>query len=169
MQRTSFESQDCPAARALDSVGDWWSILILRDALQGMKRFDEFEHSLGIGSNTLSRRLKHLVSEGLFKRRQYDDRPPRYEYLLTPKGRDFYPVLIALFTWGSRHLPRDEVALRLADRTTGKERRAVVVDARTGERVTAANTVLLPGPAATAATRRRVDLIRALQDEQINS
>jgi DNA-binding HxlR family transcriptional regulator len=169
MQRTSFESQDCPAARALDSVGDWWSILILRDALQGMKRFDEFERSLGIGSNTLTRRLKHLVREGLFERRQYEDHPPRHEYLLTAKGRDFYPVVVALFTWGSRHLPRGEVALRLGDRATGKERRAVVVDERTGERVTPDNTVLMPGPAATAGTRRHIEQIRALQQQQTKS
>lgn len=169
MQRTSFESQDCPAARALDSVGDWWSILILRDALQGMTRFDEFERSLGIGSNTLTRRLKHLVSEGLFERRQYEDRPPRHEYLLTAKGRDFFPVVVALFTWGSRHLPRNEVALRLGDRATRKERRAIVVDAQTGERVTPDNTIVMPGPAATAGTRRRVELIRARQQQQTRS
>jgi DNA-binding HxlR family transcriptional regulator len=169
MQHTSFESQDCPAARALESVGDWWSILILRDALHGMKRFDEFQRSLGIGSNTLSRRLKHLVGEGLFDRQQYEDHPPRREYLLTPKGQDFYPVVVALFAWGSRHLSRGEVALRLGDRATGKERRAVVVDARTGERVTPDNTVLMPGPAATMGTLRRIELIRALQQEQTRS
>jgi DNA-binding HxlR family transcriptional regulator len=132
-----------------------------------MTRFDEFERSLGIGSNTLARRLKHLVSEGLFERRQYEDRPPRHEYLLSAKGRDFYPVVVALFAWGSRHLPRGEVALRLGDRATGKERRAIVVDARTGERVTPDNTVLMPGPAATAGTRRRIDQIRALQQELV--
>ncbi|KAF5884842.1 helix-turn-helix domain-containing protein, partial [Rhizobium sp. PEPV16] len=103
MQRTSFSDFKCPAARALDSVGDWWSMLILRDAFQGLSRFDEFQKSLGVAPNILTRRLKHLTEKGLFERRLYNQRPARYEYLLTDKGRDFFPVLMTLFSWGSRH------------------------------------------------------------------
>lgn len=73
MQRTSFLSLECPAARALESVGDWWSILILRDAFQGLSKFDEFEKNLGISANILARRLKHLTAEGLFERQRYND------------------------------------------------------------------------------------------------
>lgn len=161
MQRTSFLAFECPAARALESVGDWWSILILRDAFQGLKRFDEFQQSLGIASNILSRRLKHLTNEGLFERRRYVDHPPRYEYVLTGKGRDFYPVAIALFAWGNRHLAPDDIAMRLGDRATGEERRAVVVDADTGEPITPENTMLIAGPAATENTLQRIGLVRA--------
>ncbi|MGI0115692.1 winged helix-turn-helix transcriptional regulator [Zooshikella sp. RANM57] len=165
MQRTSFLSFECPAARALESVGDWWSILILRDAFQGLKRFDEFQQSLGVSTNILSRRLKHLTSEGLFERHQYMERPPRYEYILTPKGRDFYPVAIALFAWGNRHLPSDQIAMHLGNRATGEVRQAIVVDADTGERITPENTVLLPGPAATEQTLQRIGLLEALQSK----
>jgi DNA-binding HxlR family transcriptional regulator len=125
MQRTSFlsygcvERTSCPAARALESVGDWWSILILRDAFQGLSKFDEFEKNLGISANILARRLKHLTAEGLFERQRYNDHPPRFEYVLTDKGRDFYPVAIALFAWGNRNLAPNEIAMRLGDKKTG--------------------------------------------------
>lgn len=161
MQRTSFLAFECPAARALESVGDWWSILILRDALQGLTRFDEFQQSLGVAPNILSRRLKHLTNEGLFERRLYASHPPRHDYVLTAKGRDFYPVAVALFAWGNRHLPPEGIAMRLGDRATGRERHAIVVDAETGEPITSDNTMLLPGPAATEKTFERIGLVRA--------
>jgi DNA-binding HxlR family transcriptional regulator len=164
MQRTSFLNFECPAARALESVGDWWSILILRDALQGLTRFDEFQQSLGVASNILSRRLKHLTHEDLFERRLYASHPPRYDYVLTDKGRDFYPVAVALFAWGNRHLAPEEIAMRLGDRATGRERRPIVVDAETGEPITPDNTMLLPGPAATGKTLERIGLVGARRD-----
>ncbi|MEZ2132922.1 MULTISPECIES: winged helix-turn-helix transcriptional regulator [unclassified Sinorhizobium] len=161
MQRTSFIGFKCPAARALESVGDWWSILILRDAFQGLSRFDEFQRSLGVAPNILTRRLKHLTSEGLFERRCYSERPRRHEYILTEKGRDFFPVLMALFAWGNRHLPEDEVAMRLGDLATGKERNAVLIDAVSGKPILIENTILLPGPAADEGIQRRIAHIRA--------
>lgn len=163
MERTRLSEFKCPAARALDSVGDWWSILIIRDAFQGLGRFDEFQASLGIAPNILTRRLKHLVAEGLFEKRLYCQRPARYEYALTAKGRDFFPVLMALFAWGNRHLPPDEVAMLLGDRYSGEERRAVVVDAVNGEEIRPENTILLPGPAADEGSRARIALVRAHQ------
>ena len=166
MQRTSLNAFECPAARALDSVGDWWSILILRDALQGLTRFDQFQESLGVAPNILSRRLKHLTEHGLFERRAYSERPVRHEYVLTARGRDFYPVAIALFAWGNRHLPHDQVAMLLGDRVTGKVRRPVLVDAETGEEMTPANTTLLPGPAAGSETHQRIALMKALRKQQ---
>ncbi|OWO94564.1 transcriptional regulator [Rhizobium esperanzae] len=161
MQRTSFSQFKCPAARALDSVGDWWSILILRDAFQGLSRFDEFQKSLGVAPNILTRRLKHLTDEGLFERRLYQQRPARYEYLLTEKGRDFFPVLMALFSWGSRHIPEEDLAFLLSDSNSGKARETVLVDARTGEEVTPENTSLLAGPAADDEVRGRIARMRA--------
>lgn len=161
MQRTSFKSFKCPAARALDSVGDWWSILILRDAFQGLMRFDEFQKSLGIAPNILTRRLKHLVDEGVFEKHRYSERPVRVEYRLTDKGRDFFPVLMALFSWGSRHVPEDDLAFLLADAGSGKERRTLLVDAETGEELKPENTSLLPGPAADDEDRERIARMRA--------
>src|ERR1700709_661908 len=103
MERKSFESMECPIARTLDRVGEWWSILILRDAFGGLTRFDEFENSLGIAPNMLTRRLISLVQAGMLEKRRYNERPPRYEYVLTDRGRDFRPVLLALLGYGNRH------------------------------------------------------------------
>jgi DNA-binding HxlR family transcriptional regulator len=106
MRRKSFTDDRCPVARTLDRVGDPWSILILRDAGFGKTRFDEFEESLGIAPNMLSRRLASLVEAGMLERRPYSEKPERFEYVLTPQGRDFQPVLSALKAFGDRHYPR---------------------------------------------------------------
>ena len=98
MQRKSFSKMACPIARSLERVGEWWSILIIRDALHGFTRFDEFQKSLNIAPNMLTRRLSALVDAGLLERRRYSERPPRYESILTETGRDFRPVIVAMFT-----------------------------------------------------------------------
>src|ERR671926_1277186 len=103
MRRKSFGDMPCPIARGLERVGEWWSILILRDAFYGLTRFDEFQKSLGIAPNMLTRRLDALVEAGLLERRRYSERPPRDEYLLTDRGRDFRPVALALMDFGHRH------------------------------------------------------------------
>src|SRR5271157_6502385 len=89
MQRKSFGNMHCPIARSLERVGEWWSILILRDAFHGLTQFDQFQKSLGIAPNMLTRRLNALVEAGLLERRRYTERPPRDEYVLTERGRDF--------------------------------------------------------------------------------
>src|SRR4029453_11304335 len=96
MQRKSFGKMACPIARSLERVGEWWSILIIRDALHGFRRFDEFQKSLNIAPNMLTRRLSGLVDAGLLERRRYSERPPRYEYILTDMGRAFSPVMLGL-------------------------------------------------------------------------
>ena len=106
MRRKSFAEDRCPVARTLDRVGDPWSMLILRDAGFGSTRFDQFEESLGIAPNMLSRRLETLVEAGMLERRLYSEKPERYEYLLTQRGRDFQPILTALKTFGERHYPK---------------------------------------------------------------
>lgn len=106
MKRASLADNVCPVARTLDRVGDWWSMLILRDAGFGLTRFDQFAESLGIAPNMLTRRLKSLVDDGLLERRRYSERPPRDEYILTDKGRDFRPVLEALKVFGNTHYPK---------------------------------------------------------------
>lgn len=106
MRRKSFSEDRCPVARTLDRVGDPWSMLILRDAGFGLARFDQFQESLGIAPNMLTRRLDSLVEAGLLERRPYSDRPVRHEYVLTQKGRDFQPVLQALKTFGRQHYPK---------------------------------------------------------------
>ena len=106
MRRKSTTEDICPIARTLDRVGDWGSMLILRDAGFGKTRFDQFQESLGIASNTLTKRLAALVEAGLLERRRYSDHPPREDYILTDRGRDFAPVLEALKVFGDRHYPK---------------------------------------------------------------
>lgn len=156
MQRTSFGRMSCPVARSLERVGEWWNILILRDAFAGLTRFDQFQESLGIAPNTLTRRLKALVEAGLLERHLYQERPPRHEYRLTERGRDFRPVLLALLAWGNRHFAPEGASVLLADPVTGAIVDPVLVDRATG-RPLGPDTRTVPGPAADARTRRRLD------------
>src|SRR5437763_10367160 len=119
MQRKSFGRMTCPIARSLERVGEWWSILILRDALHGLTRFDQFQKNLGIAPNILTRRLNALVDAGLLERRRYSERPPRDEYVLTQCGRDFRPVLWALLAWGNQHFAPEGASVLLVDAETG--------------------------------------------------
>jgi DNA-binding HxlR family transcriptional regulator len=156
MTRKHFDDKQCPIARSLERVGEWWSILILRDAFYGLTRFDEFEKSLGIAPNMLTRRLTALVAEGLLERRQYSQRPPRYEYFLTERGRDFRPVLLALLAWGNRHFAPEGKSVILVDRVTGAEADPVLVDAHTGKPIAVGEFQLGAGPAAQEAMQRRM-------------
>jgi DNA-binding HxlR family transcriptional regulator len=156
---------ECPAAQALQCVGEWWSILILRDAFQGFTRFDEFRNSLGIAPNILSRRLAHLTKSGLFERRLYSKKPPRYEYVLTAKGRDFFPVIVAMFAWGNRHLAVKGKALLLVGRETARPLDPVMVDAESLALVTPATVALVAGPSASSGMRKRVAAIKALRPD----
>ena len=122
----------CPIARSLERVGEWWSILILRDAFKGMSRFDQFQKSLGIAPNMLTRRLNTLVDSGLLERRLYSEKPPRHEYVLTDRGRDFRPVLWTLMAWGNKYFPPEGQTLAIVDAETGEEAEPVLVDGRSG-------------------------------------
>src|SRR5882672_12775129 len=132
MERKSFGRMQCPIARSLERVGEWWSILILRDAFAGLTRFDQFEASLDIAPNMLTRRLKSLVEAGLLERRRYSERPPRDEYLLTERGRDFRPVLWSLLAWGNKHLAPEGKSVIVVDSETGVEADPVLVDRLSG-------------------------------------
>jgi DNA-binding HxlR family transcriptional regulator len=169
MQPKQDPNTECPIARTLESVGEWWSILILRDALQGMTRFDEFQRSLGIAPNILARRLKHLTEQGLFERRLYQQRPNRHEYLLTDKGRDFFTVVVAMFAWGNKYLaPRGE-AMLMADRQSATQIEPIMVSAATLAPITLDNVVLVAGPKASRDMRNRLDAMRALRPDSLPS
>src|SRR5262245_9881195 len=103
VRRTSFADMPCTIAQTLEVVGEWWTLLIVRDAVLGVTRFDDWQRRLGIARNVLSARLDALVEHGILERRRYQEHPPRDEYVLTRKGRDLIPVLEALRTWGDRH------------------------------------------------------------------
>jgi DNA-binding HxlR family transcriptional regulator len=161
MQRKSFGNMPCPIARSLERVGEWWSILILRDALHGLTRFDEFQKSLGVAPNMLTRRLNALVESGLLKRHRYSERPPRDEYLLTESGRDFRPVVLALLAWGNRHFAPEGASVMLVDRRTGAAVDPVLADPATGEPVDEPDYALAPGPAATGRVLQRYQAVAA--------
>ena len=148
MHRTSFADMRCPIARGLERVGEWWSILILRDAFRGARRFDEFRESLGVAPNILTRRLNALVEAGLLRRELYCERPPRHEYRLTERGKDFQPVLFALLAWGNRHFAPEGDPIVLIDLATGQPAEPEFVDRKTGRPMTAgryATADLTPG------------------------
>lgn len=156
MQRKSFETMQCPVARSLERVGEWWSILILRDAYYGLTRFDEFQKSLGIAPSMLTRRLNSLVESGLLRRRRYSERPPRDEYVLTEAGRDFRPVIWSLVAWGNRHLAPEGVSVQLVDRATGAVADPVLFDRSSGRVMTPKDFKPAAGPAADDRTKRRL-------------
>ncbi len=110
----------CPVARTLDAIGEWWTLLIVRDALLGARRFEDFKAS-GIADNILSARLKKLVEEGIFERRLYQARSERHEYLLTEKGRGLALVIAAMRSWGREWTSGSDQSLRLAHRACGHE------------------------------------------------
>jgi DNA-binding HxlR family transcriptional regulator len=155
MRRTSFGEMQCPIARSLERVGEWWSMLILRDASLGLTRFDQFQQSLGIAPNMLTRRLNSLVEAGLLERRRYSERPPRDEYVLTEAGRDFRPVLWAFVAWGNKHFAPEGPSVVIVDSKTGVEADPVLVDRKTGRPLVPPDFRSAPGPAATAQTRQR--------------
>ena len=148
MRHTSFQGQACPIARSLERVGEWWSILILRDAFLGATRFEQFQKKLDIAPNTLTRRLNTLVEAGLLERHQYSQRPPRHEYLLTEAGRDFRPVLWALLAWGNKHFAPEGASVVVVDKETGAVADPMLVDRNTGSEMTSARFRSIPGPAA---------------------
>lgn len=157
MQRTSYARMNCPIARGLERIGDWWTVLILRDAFYGLRRFDELSESLGIAPNMLTKRLRALVEDGLLTKRAYQRRPLRYEYVLTPVGFDFHPVLLALLAWGNEHFaPSRGASVEIARIGSGDIVRPVMVDARSGERIRGSGFRLVPGPGADERMRRRL-------------
>lgn len=136
MKRTRFDDWPCPIARATDLIGDWWTPLVLRELFTGRRRFDAIQESLGIPRAVLAQRLDRLVAEGMVRKDAYEERPPRHEYRLTDKGRDFWGVLAAMWRWGSDWMWEDDPAgppVVLKDRETGRVVRPAVVDEATGE------------------------------------
>lgn len=108
MLRRDYPGLDCSVAKALEVIGERWSLLIVRAVMHGNRRFGEMQESLGIARNVLSARLQRLVDEDILERRAYQENPPRYEYFLTEKGLDLWPALIALLNWGDRYSPGPE-------------------------------------------------------------
>jgi DNA-binding HxlR family transcriptional regulator len=138
MRRKSFKHDLCPAARSLDSIGEWWSLLIVRNALFGMRRFSDFQEDLGLAKNILSARLKKLVACGIMELVPASDGSAYQEYVLTKKGRELFPVIVALRQWGEHHLfSRGEKRLQIVDKRTRKRPRRLAVQNVRGDALTA--------------------------------
>lgn len=121
VKRTSFEGAECPVARSLDAIGDWWSLLIVRDAFDGMRRFGEFQKSLGVAKNILAARLRTLVAQGILELAPASDGSAYQEYRLTPKGSGLFHVIVGLRQWGEDScFEREEPHSLLVDRTSGR-------------------------------------------------
>ena len=114
----SFAEMDCSIAQTLEVVGEWWSLLIVRDALLGISRFDEFQERLGISRNVLNQRLGRLVEEGVLEKVPYQDHPPRFDYRLTDKGRALLPVITAIRQWGDEWILGEDAAPIVVEHTT---------------------------------------------------
>ena len=146
MRKKDLSQRACPIARALDVVGEWWALLVVRDALLGHTKFEEFRESLDIARNILTARLKTLTERGVLERRRYQQAPDRYEYVLTEKGRALGPVVLALAHWGNRWEGEGRAPVRMVDQETGDEVEQVLVSARTGKRVSGKRVLPVPAP-----------------------
>ena len=147
-EKIRLEDRECPLSATLGLVGEWWTLLILHDAFDGYTRFDQFQANLGISSSLLTSRLKRLVADGLLERRQYQEHPPRHEYVLTDLGRSLRPVIVALAAWGNARLAPSGRSMVLVDSETGVEAEPVLVDRASGRRVDGPDFVFTAGPAA---------------------
>lgn len=150
MKRTSYCDMPCPMAQALERVGEWWSLLILREAFRGVRRFGEFERRLGIAKNVLSARLKHLVAAGVLERRPSAEDAREVEYRLTASGKDLAPVLVALAQWGERWVYEGSAPVRFVDRHTGKRLAPLGLRDEDGRPIALRDLAIRPGPAAAA-------------------
>lgn len=156
MRRSPLENQVCSAAQALGELGEWWTLLILREAFFGTQRFTDFQERLGIARNILSARLNKLVEVGILTRRSATGRGNPRLYRLTDKGRDALPVFIALMQWGDRWINNDGKApVRIVEAATGLEIAPLQVGARDGRPLAAREMRVVPGPGADADIRRR--------------
>jgi len=148
MQRTSFETMNCSVAQCLEVVGEWWSMLIIRDAFLGVRRFDDFQKRLGISRNILNVRLTSLVDAGVLERVPYQQRPPRHEYRLTDKGRELWPVLTAMREWGDRWAAPGGAPLEVVHEACGQVMHPTFVCSACGEPVDRRSARVRPGPGA---------------------
>jgi DNA-binding HxlR family transcriptional regulator len=148
MRHKSFKTEQCPIARSLERVGEWWSILILRDAFLGVTRFDEFQERLGISRNILNARLGTLVDAGVLERVAYSEHPPRYDYRLTRKGRDLWPVLTAMRQWGDKYAAPDGPPMVMTHAPCGHVSDAVMTCSACGGPFRARDVRTAPGPGA---------------------
>jgi DNA-binding HxlR family transcriptional regulator len=148
VKRTSFEGDACPIARALEALGDWWSLLIIREAMVGLRRFGEFQNKLGMAKNILAVRLRSLVDHGILATAPASDGSAYQEYVLTPKGRGTFPILVALRQWSEEFDDHpEEIETIMIDRAKGRPVKKLELHAEDGRLLSLADITLKPRPA----------------------
>jgi DNA-binding HxlR family transcriptional regulator len=148
VERKSFSEMHCSVAQCLEVVGEWWSMLIVRDAFMGVTRFDQFQQRLGISRNILNQRLAGLVEAGVLAKVAYSEHPPRHEYRLTDKGRDLWPVLTAMRQWGDQHAAPAGPPIQVIHKGCGEISEAVLVCSSCGDPLGPRDVKAVPGPGA---------------------
>lgn len=149
MQRTSFLDMPCSVARTLDIIGEWWTLLILRDVFYGVRRFESLLSHLGISRKILTSRLQRLVDEGILRKAIYQKKPLRHEYRLSAKGLDLLPVLLSIMNWGDRWMAESgEVPVIFIHKDCGKETTPILVCSHCGGELSANNVQPKAGPGA---------------------
>lgn len=157
MANDLLESHNCSLSKALNLIGEGWTILILREAFFGSRRFEDFQKHLGIARNILTARLKKLVDAGILERVPIKQGAKRCEYRLTEMGRDLYPTLITMTQWGDRWMhAQTGVPMRFLHRVTGEEIADVEILSKDGQRLDARDLAIVPGPGATEETKQRL-------------
>jgi DNA-binding HxlR family transcriptional regulator len=148
VERKSFADMHCSVAQSLEVVGEWWSMLIVRDAFLGVSRFDDFHERLGISRNILNQRLNRLVEAGVLVKVPYSDHPPRHDYRLTEKGRDLWPVLTTMRQWGDKYAAPGGPPVQVTHKACGQISEAVLTCSSCGEPMGARDVRAVPGPGA---------------------
>ena len=161
MTRNKLDALNCSIANALDLIGEWWTLLILREAFFGTRRFEDFQQHLGIARNILTARLRKLCDSGILERVPIKEGAKRHEYKLTQMGRDLQPTLIALTQWGDRWLHQANGApVKFIERASGEEIAEVSVQTKAGQKLEPRDMAMIPGPGATEETQERLRLLR---------
>lgn len=157
MYRKRFTDMNCSIARSLEEVGEWWSLLIVRECTQGATRFDEFQSSLGIARNVLTIRLQKLIELGIIERFPIEGRANTDGYRLTPKGEELFPVLVALLQWGDRWATaKGKAPVTLVEDSTGKPIENLSVRSANGKPLSFREVRYTAGPGATATTKESI-------------
>jgi DNA-binding HxlR family transcriptional regulator len=145
VKRTCLANDGCPIARSLDVIGDWWSLLIIRDALLGRRRFGEFQKGLGLAKNILAQRLRKLVDQGILTMEPASDGSAYQDYVLTRKGRAIHPILVALRQWSEEFDAHpEEIATVLVDREGGRPVRKLALYSQDGRLLEVGDTAVKP-------------------------
>jgi DNA-binding HxlR family transcriptional regulator len=146
MERKSFSDMHCSLAQCLEVVGEWWTLLIVRDAFFGVSRFDEFQQRLGISRNVLGQRLARLVEAGVLSKVPYSEHPPRFDYRLTDKGKDLWPVVTAMRQWGDKYAAPDGPPVQLIHDGCGQLCEPKMACSACGEPIGRKDVKAIPGP-----------------------